>query len=260
MGIGGDLECGISTVGNLGIAGCGTISVEARLANLNAWWKHDEGTGTTLTDYGDNTYSGTIRGSGFWANNGPNGSPVGTYDGSTNDVNAIGQNRMPTTGWVTVVAAIYNATYAAETTYSILVERGHTRTTLMLYISGGELNWQWYGTNWNGTCTSDFPAVADTWYIITAIRHWGAGEDDAFYNGTTLLTRGADSNDVDELPEAADHYLHIGSGDYGTAGDDDTDLSGPWDGYLGDILLYSRQLSFGEIERNFNSLRSRYNL
>jgi hypothetical protein len=57
---------------------------------LQAWWRHDEGSGVILNDYSGNGNHGDINGSGFWANTSPDGSPVGTYDGSTNYINGLG--------------------------------------------------------------------------------------------------------------------------------------------------------------------------
>lgn len=230
--------------------------------DLQAWWKHDEGTGITLTDYGGST-DGTIVGANFWDNMAPDGSPCGTYDGSTNYINGLGTGLDRTDGEsVTFMIAFYSD-IENDATPRELISRyiGGTGANYLLYLRNATDEFSFnvalgasetYGT-------SDFNLVTSTWYILTLVYTFGTGSTAAVYKNGAAVTGSWTAGDGDGTPSTGTGYTIIGAVDTSATPDDVADIQF-WQGRIGDVLLYTRILTQSEITANYNALKGRYNL
>jgi hypothetical protein len=241
--------------------------------DLLAWWKHDEGTGTTIDDY-IGTSDGellSITQAEMWANNAPDGNPCGTYPADTlnHAVNDIGTGLALASGDITIVAACYFDTIDGSHN-TVLSKRawapaGGTSSNYGFRRegTGGYLNdvsFYYYGTGWH-VWTSDTGFLSTgNWYILTFTYTFGTGASSVLYNGTSVQT--GDwylVGDGTELPGATNQYVQIGGVSEWVAGNDDTSQE-CMRGRLGDILLYDTVLTTTEVTQNFNALRDRYGL
>lgn len=228
--------------------------------SLLAWWKHEEGTGTILGD-SHGSFDGTVGGTltNFWDNTTLDGTPVGTYDASTNYVNGIGTG-LAITGGISITATIYCTNVASGVASMVVSKRNGTTGNWQINRLAGDtdVRFLYHGASgWHLFDTTDFSMANNTWYILTFIYTFGTGSTAKMYRDLTQCTASWTQLDGDEAPDNTADYVQIGS--YDSVGDD----SGSglfWRGRLGDILIYNKVLSFAEITQNFNTLRDRYGL
>lgn len=225
--------------------------------NLLAWWKHDEGAGAQLTDY-QNAYNGNIVGSGFWANNGPDANPVGTYDGATNYVKNIGtQPKIDTS--ITVVTGIYVDSDSGNYIYLVrTIGDMNPPVNYSCRIYSGKFSFMFFDGNDDAQWRSTAAFVsADTWYLLTFVYTYGVTASAKLYNGVTDVP-GSWLVAGDQLQEDSETaFLRIGAG---TIDQDDSPPSLPLAGRMGDMLIYNAIVDSEGVANNLTALGPRYSL
>lgn len=240
--------------------------------NLLAWWKHDEGSGLVLNDY-QGSFDGDIQGANFWANNGPDGNPVGTYDGVNRFINGLGTGL----GWSgtdsrTLVFAFRTDTVSSEGAPNALMNRRGTLPATLnqiiqqtLHLGGKEkefvFSYRGDDDNMQGWYTTNFVLAVDTWYIATFTCTMGTPGDMKVYRNLTELTGVwglGDGNREGKVIAGVNSLI----GDSDEAEDDSGSGSGGgckrWEGQMGDILIYDSILNLASVTQNFNALKDRY--
>ncbi len=245
--------------------GEGPRTTEVVTDQLVLWHKLDEGSGTISYDSAPWHINGTIVGNGFWDNMSPDGKTAcGTFNGSTNYIKGLGTQRYRNTG-LTIVAAVcpqqvagqWHTIHAkgkggdsADVNYSFsrIVDSNELRFAATEGIGGWE------------TCdTSDFNMVDGTWYIITLVFTFGTLASVKIYKNTTEVSLVSWDPGAQDLypPGGINRYVRIGSQD--NTGDDSGEHN-LWKGRRGDVMQYSKALSYNDILANFDVLRGRYGL
>ena len=199
---------------------------------LAAWWKLDEGTGSTATDSSGNgntgTWNGTQSGTSGYYSLGKVGPWAGAFDGSTDFITA--------------------STVPGETTGSVTFWAKPTVAT------SGDSNSRYIWSSSNG-CSGEYTA-SNTLYVYlgcgsqaAATLNWAAGT----WHFVALVWRTAacyvyiDGGAARSLPfstYASDANWYLGSNKSGASN---------FYGELDDIRLYSRALSASEIRHLYQS-------
>ncbi len=230
------------------------------------WWRHNEGSGTVLAD-SRGLRDGAIVGANFWANKSPDGSPCGTYDGTTNYINGIGQDLGRSNGnSLTVMMAVNTAVVNDAGGFHQMMARFQgtdgANYLLMLVQSTDEIALQSklipaISVRYQ---TTAFNMAINTWYILTFKYTFAVGNTAKIYVNGEGEAASWVMGDGDGTPDYnATGYTLIGSVDNSAVPDDVGDTQF-WNGKIGDVLWYNRLLSDAEVLRNFNALRGRYGL
>lgn len=246
----------ITTIGDLRV-----VKLAPFEEGLLAWWKHDEGSGTTLNDYQEGN-NGTIRGSNFWSHTAPDGNPCGYYQGYTESVNSIGTG-LGITGSISIMVGL--KIYTLNDLKMILTKErlNSPRINYRFYINSypHQIRFFYNDTGGSGhTWSSEVGVTTFAWRIFTMIYTYGMGNSFRMfeYDGAESEINGSWAIGNGNVGVGStDGYVQIGSFD--SIGDD-SGMGKLFQGNMGDILLFNKYLSSEERARNYNVLKGRYNL
>lgn len=215
--------------------------------SLLAWWPHEEGEGVILHDVhaGEN---GDINGAGFWDNVGPDGNPVGTYDGATNFVDGfVTANFDIASGGVSIVAAL-RVPSLGDYKYALIKAQNYT---FWIGPAGGiGFNYK-SGAQVHTYQTNDGVIEAGEWYIITIAFTYNSPSSLKIYRNLIDVTEGSwTEGNGTGLPNIGQP---IQLGRWATA-----ELW--YTGRFGDTLVYAKQLSYDNVVQNFSVFQDRYEL
>lgn len=231
-----------------------------------SWWKHNEGSGLGIIDYGTDTTNASFQGmaENLWAFNGPDGNPVGCYLGApnafSNDIGATvhiaGSANTPSMTWL---FAFYHKDPNQDPADTIISkqDRGNDSNWKFEIIS----NKLWYDSHFGDVRScSNLNLAASTWYIAAMTLVCDAvGQTTQWYfwNSTTSAISAASGGLYGHDPDGEDDYIIIGG--YDGAGDESS-AEQVWEGLLGDIVIWDTMVASSDIEDSMKSIKDRYNL
>lgn len=200
----------------------------AEYANLRAWWKLDETTGTSAADTTGRPQAGTVSGAA-WSSGIQSGGL--TFDGVDDGV-VVGPSAAVTgTGNFTLSAWVKIASGTASGTVIQQREAGSTgyQGEYMLRVNAsGTVNFFVYGTNSYQFNLNTSTQVKDNqWHLITAVRDGAAGR--IFIDGTLAATATGTLQALQARAVAIGHDIRD-AGDY-------------FAGSIDDVRIYERALT-----------------
>ena len=199
------------------------------------------GSGTTLTDIA-NKKTGTISGATF-----SNG--IFTYDGTNDKTSFTSTGLSSTTTNLTINTWIKTDDKTADNgAYRgwITTGAGSSNTACFkMSITNDNGYCVIWGLNNSAKVTADTALDGDTWFNVVYTYTSGTGK--IYTNGALDATASYTGNH--DLTQ-----FHLGSG--GTAGN--LDDRGMWNGEIGPVHVYNRELTATEVLQNFNAQRGRF--
>lgn len=197
-----------------------------------AHWKFDEGTGTTATDSSGNGHAGTISGATYATFVPPDvdfADPYslefdGVNDGVTTPLSLNGSSEFTLAGWAYPrSAAASEGWFGANNVFEFIF---NDPTTLRCWTSVGAVNWSFAGD-------ANF---LNNWHHITCL---GTGDSIELY---------VDGNQVASTTHS--HTTNYGSGDTVSIGIgvQNGGSSGPFDGFIDDVRVYTVALTPSEMQ------------
>jgi alpha-mannosidase len=210
-------------------AGTPTPSPTPGTANLVAYWRLDESSGTTASDATGTGHTGTVSGA-TWQPSGGHILGALSFDGSNDNVTATATTDLNITDYITV-AGWFKTSQAATTSTSIIRHDGHF-TALQLVSGGTGRAVYWIGaTKYYLNFTWSYNNNA--WHHYAAVYDKNVGAK--IYIDGTLVTSAATTG---ALATSAKN-LSLGATETATE---------PYSGLLDDVRVYNKALSQAEVQ------------
>lgn len=178
-----------SSNANICVGGSSTLSTQSN--GLIGYWKMDEGTGTTVTDYSGNNLTGNFRGNPTWSNSTAIQASTGSinmgtgYNGNyieVNDNNIINtmQTKFTIEAWIKMDGSKTDNTIIDRGNYNFLFQAKAYGRGLGFYNPSG------------GWSFSDYPLPYNEWIHVACTWEASTGELRFYVNGvqTDLFYRG----------------------------------------------------------------------
>ena len=204
---------------------------------LPLWYPYSDMTGSTIYSYGRNRLSGTVTGA-TWGSQGRD------FDGSDDNLN-LGQSTTldPGTGGFSIEAWVNTDTIAAGLG-RIVSKQGAAWYFLRRSAATWAISWKDSAANTLTVTSTAGMAVVGKWIHLLVVRDGINGY--LYIDG--LLNASGSTVGLDNInPGAANCY--IGTYDQ---------ISEGFDGKIGEVRVYNRALSVGEILRNYQVTKWRY--
>ncbi len=201
------------------------------------------GSGTTWTDLGTNGNNGNLIGGVGYSVDG--GGSL-NFDGIDDYVNVGNASTVNITGAITIEVWL-KPTSVDGKWCSIISKSPKTAYFIMQRLASKSISFGGYfGAIYKETSISDADIGINTWHHITA-TYDGVNTISIYLNGAIKAQNITVAGNIATTAEA----LVIGS----------SNVSGQrWQGQISEVRVYSRALSYAEITRNFNNMRSRFGI
>ncbi len=194
------------------------------------------GSGTTINNLPNNSYSGTLNNATV-----SNGAVV--TDGSNDYISVnYGNGVNPTTQDLSYELWVKQTTAATD----LFLVQGNWSSSNRFYVglNGGNLGWGLQERGWASNNTSFSPTLNDWFHVVIT------------FNGSTALLYGnaeQQASDTTLTSYTFNQDLVLGSGR-------PTDGQYDWFGEFGPVKVYNKTLTADEVSQNYNALKSRFGL
>lgn len=212
----------------------------ALLEDLVAWWKFEEGSGTTVSDSTSVNNQGTATGGFSWAS-GKEGTYAGGFNGSNSVVTVADAPELNPTSEITICAWLYQDSLSDLNTAGLIVGKGGVDLVggYELGVKATDVNFSLHLTGGKVWSSPDFSMTTGTWNHIALTYN---GSDIFLYKDGVILYQNTGSGTI----ITGSHVLTLGKR---TTGNNNIDYL---DGRLDDVRIYSRALSTAEIVKIYN--------
>jgi hypothetical protein len=203
---------------------------------LVAWWKFDDGAGTSAADSSGNSNTGTLVNTPTWTTSGMNNGAL-TFNGSNTYVSVPSTFGLFDNAHNYSVCAWVNTTSLANTAY-IFHPRGERDVSLAYFGTASFCNQTFGFGYYNGsghTSCSSAAATAATWYHLCGVWNIGSSTAQLYVNG---LPQGSIATGT---PNVTANTIEIGT-QYMSGAPHNT-----WNGLLDDVRIYNRALTASEV-------------
>jgi hypothetical protein len=201
------------------------------------------GTGTAWTGLSSNTSNATLVGSPPWTSAGT--ASYFTFNGLGSNYASTTASKFNTTytGKTVIVAARMTAVIAGAFRCLFGTNSGTRNFNTYIYSpSSGVYQIHWSAGS-GGGFSNNLPLTTNQWFIVAVTQATG-GLVSYYFNGQPIGTNTGQTF----IQYAANNGEYVALGD------------NYWYGDIGMCAVYGRALSSGEIQQNFNALKTRYGL
>jgi len=183
------------------------VFVPNKDANTQALYYFEDGSGITLTDYSDNSNTGTLTNMEVedWVT-GKHGEAL-NFDGTNEYVEVPDDSSLSITGEITIEAWVKQTSVES---WAAIVTKGTSATwnsnNYVMGLQSGKPDFRWNGT---GSVLADDVLSTDVWYHLAFVAETGTTNALKIYVNDNLVKQGNRTGN----PTANNQALHIGSDD-----------------------------------------------
>lgn len=221
----------------------GTINTPETGGGPVAWWKFDEGSGTTAHDASGSNNTGTLTNGPTWQNEDQCISGKCLYfDGTNDNVTVPNSSSIQIIGNQTISMWIKPTAFGARRNPLAKAYAGEGTLTLE---SDAKINYYWGTGGGNNSPYINFNSSStvtlNQWTQIVLVRDISSNKIIWYFNGKKV----AETTSAYAAATASTLPLTIGSGDVS-----------PFQGYIDDVKLYNYARSAAEILNDYNNINS----
>jgi hypothetical protein len=211
-------------------------NLDITLQESVAYWKFDEGSGSTTSDVTANVNDGTINGAN-WTTSGKSGNAL-SFNGNSDYVDIENDASLNPTVAITIEAWV-NPNTAGQVNYGRIISKYGSSSGWDLFLGdggGNKLILKINGTNlW-----SEAGSLVGAWHHVVVVYESGVGA--TFY--VDGVSAGTASNYTDPIDSNSSNVQigkwPISSGRY-------------FDGFIDEVVIYNRALNATEVQGRYNS-------